>query len=117
MAKYGNIHKDCKQGHIHHSIKESLYCNELELRKKAGDIHGYETQKKFELVPKFVNSQGENIRAVTYTPDFVIYHDGYNEIVDVKGSHKIKTQAFTLKWKMLQYLLREKGRYKFTIEV
>jgi len=117
MNKYRNKKKTCKQSHFHGSIKESLFCDELELRLKAHDIHGYDVQKTFELVPKFINSEGQNIRAITYTPDFVVQHDWYNEIVDVKGSHKIKTQAFTLKWKMLQYLLREKGRYKFTIEV
>jgi len=114
-SKYGNIHTFCNQGHKHDSKKEASFCNDLEFRKKAKDIFDYDVSPKYTLQDKFINSQGEKIRAITYTPDFVIYHDGYNEVVDVKGGKATKTQVWQLKWKWLQYLTRESGRTRFTI--
>ena len=116
MNKYGNKKTTCKQNHLHDSKKESLYCNELELRKRAGDIIDYEVSPIFELQPKFTNSEGKKIRAITYTSDFVVYQDGLTEIVDVK-SKATKTQLFNVKWKIVQFLMKEKSGYKFTIHL
>lgn len=115
MNKYGNRKTHCNQSHFHDSMKEARFCDELALRKKAKDIEDYVVAPRFEIQPGFVNSQGEKVRAITYTPDFVIQHLGHNEIVDVKGGRATKTQAWMLKWKMLQYHLREKNLFKFTI--
>jgi hypothetical protein len=114
MSKYNNK-KTTVDGYRFDSKKEAAYYQELCLRKRAGDIFDFDIHKRYTLVPKFINSEGKKIRAMTYTPDFVIYHDGFVEIVDVKGGKATKTQAWTLKWKLLQWQLREKRLYKFTI--
>lgn len=116
MNKFHNIEKTCKQSHDHDSQKEARCCDELELRRKCRDIASYTSQVKFELQEGFCNSQGEKIRPITYTPDFVIeYLDGKKEIVDVKGGKATKTQAWQLKWKMLQHKLRHEKEYRFSI--
>jgi hypothetical protein len=115
-TKYGNKKTMCRQNHFHDSKKEAGFCDELELRKRAKDILNYDVAPTFELQPAFTNSEGKKIRAITYTPDFIVYHGGYNEIVDVK-SVATKTQAWVIKWKILQHLLREKRLWKFTIHI
>lgn len=114
MNKYGNKKTEL-DGIKFDSKKEAAYYQELCLRKRAGDIMDFEVHKRYELIPAFYNSQNERVRAMTYTPDFVIYHDGMVEIVDVKGGRATRTQAWVIKWKLLQYQLREKRLYKFTI--
>ena|SRR3990167_5511122 len=113
--KYGNRKTQCRQSHFHDSKKEASYCDELEIRKRAKDILDYEVSPTFELQPKFTNSQGEKIRAITYTPDFIVYYEGFNEIIDVKGGKVTQTQAWVLKWKWLQYHMREQHLARFTI--
>lgn len=115
--KYSNRETRCFSKHPHDSMKEADHCNVLLSMKQQGVIPDYAPHVKFELQPAFTNGEGKRIRAITYTPDFVVYHDGMTEIIDVKGSKKILTQGFILKFKMLQYKLRENGRYKFSIIV
>ena len=124
MSKYRNIEKTCHQNHLHDSIKEASYCDQLELRKKAGDIIDYASQVKHVLVPAFTNSIGEKVRAITYTPDFVVYHDGFTEIIDVKAMRLDRrgvmvpacaTQAWKIKWKLLMHAMREDRVYRFTV--
>ncbi len=57
--------------------------------KFKSDILSYEKKKK-ELVP-----QSDNIREITYTPDFL----GDNWIIEVKGR---ETPDFKIKWKMFK---------------
>lgn len=115
MRKYRNKNKICRQSHFHDSMKEAGFCDDLELRKRAHDILDYKIQQKHVLLEAFVNSEGKKIRPITYTPDFIVFHNGLTEIIDVKGGHATQTQAWVLKWKILQSKLTEKGRYKFTI--
>ena len=115
MNKYRNRKTHCLSGHLHDSKKEAGYCDVLLAMKKNGEIIDYKTQVTMELLPGFVNSEGKKIRRITYTPDFVVYHEGQTEIIDVKGGNATKTQLWQLKWKWLQYHLRENKIYKFTI--
>jgi hypothetical protein len=46
-SKFNNVWTKCKQGHNHQSKREAAYCDYLELQKKAGKIHHYDTQKNF----------------------------------------------------------------------
>lgn len=52
---------------------------------------------KFVLLPKF-EFNGEKVRAMTYTPDFV----GDNFIIECKGQ---ANDAFPLRWKLFKYIL------------
>lgn len=115
MNKYRNRKTRCLSGHLHDSKKEADYCNVLLAMKKNGEIEDYEIQPRYELLPGFTNSEGKRIRPITYTPDFVVYRNGQTEIIDVKGGNATKTQLWNLKWKWLQYYMREKEIYKFTI--
>src|SRR3990167_10983965 len=117
MNKYRNIKQVCNSNHKHDSGKEAQFCAELRLRQIAGEIESYEVQKKFTLQPGFQmrpidqkhihpwRQRGEAVRAITYIADFVVKHsDGMTEVIDVKG---MQTDAFKIKWKLLQYLYRE----------
>lgn len=108
--KYGNI-KVVVDNITFDSKKEVSFYKELKLRKAIGDIIDFALKPKFELMAGFTNYNGTKVRSINYIADFVIYHDGKTEIVDVKG---VKTEVFNIKWKLLQYKYREKG-YIFTI--
>lgn len=72
--------------------------------KEAGIPAEYEP-KSFTLLPKF-QYNGENIRPMTYKPDFV----GKDFIIECKG---IMGDAFPLRWKLFKYILmQENSNYK-----
>lgn len=84
MSKYGskNITVD---GITFDSIDEYKYYNYLLERKAKGQILNFELQPTYTLIEKF-KKYGKAHRAITYTPDFLIYHlDGSVELIDVKG--------------------------------
>ena len=99
-------------GIVFDSKKEAKLYEELKLRKKAGDIINFECQPEFELLPAFFTSEGQKIRKMTYRADFLVFHDGLTEIIDVKGK---KTAVFQLKWKLMLWKHGRTGEYKFTI--
>jgi len=83
------------------SIKESQYYQELKLLYKAGEVVKFELQPEFILQDKF-KKNGKIIRAIKYIADFrVLYSNGKEEIVEVKGYDKNK--VWLLKQKMFEY--------------
>lgn len=79
------------------SRKEARIYGELKLRKKVGDIKDFTLQPKFPLLPK-----NDKFRAVHYVADFlVLYHNGKEEVWDVKGYKKDK--VYLLKKKMMYW--------------
>lgn len=87
------------------SKKEAERYKELKLLERAGQIHGLELQRTFELIPSF-KMEGKTIRGVSYRADFC-YYDGARYVVeDVKG---YKTDVYKLKAKLFAY------RYGFQI--
>ena len=81
------------------SKHEALYYELLKEKKAAGLILNYELQPQYELQPSF-KRDGKTIRAITYTADFLIYHqDGTEEVVDIK-SLGTATQQGLLRRKM-----------------
>lgn len=58
------------------------------------------------LQPSF-RFNGKTVRAITYEPDFVYVQDGQRVIEDVKGGRRraTSTEAFRIKWKLLQYMI------------
>lgn len=92
-------------GNIYGSKFEAGYGNELELRKKAGDIKDYQTQVN---MPLKVNGYSLGV----YIADFIITHnDGSKEVVETKG---FATPVFRLKWKIVEALYSDE--YKLTVE-
>ena len=52
---------------------------------KSGDVVHYELQKPYELQPKFIHDN-KSVQSIKYVADFfIIYKDGYEEIIDTKG--------------------------------
>lgn len=97
-------------GIVFDSKKEAMRYLELKEMERQGKIRRLVRQPSFELQPRF-KRQGRTIRPITYTADFQ-YEEGGLEptrswcrvVEDVKGH---KTETFRLKWKMLQYQLRD----------
>lgn len=108
--KYHNK-KTMVDGVLWDSKKEAAFYQELKLRQKARDIASFKYKERIILQPSF-RLGGKTIREITYTPDFIVFGDGYVEFVDVKG---VRTATFDLKWKMLQYKHRDEKNYRFTV--
>ena len=95
--KYGNKSQVCRQGHKHDSIKESQYCDQLELLRKSGEIKEYQTQVRFDLC---VNGQ----KVCGIIPDFVVTeNDGAQKVHEVK-SYITMTDAWNIKRKLFESL-------------
>lgn len=88
----------------YHSKFEAAYAADLDLRVKAGDIKGWERQRKLSL-----DVNGYHI--ANYFIDFVVIHnDGSEELVEVKG---FETEVWRLKWKLAEAIYSDK--YKMTV--
>jgi len=100
MSKYKSK-RITVDGYTFDSLDEFRYYEYL-LRKKAkGEIINFELQPKYTLIPCF-KKFGKTQRAITYTPDFLVYHlDGSQELIDVKG---YSTQQGELRKKLFDYL-------------
>lgn len=82
------------------SKDEGKYYEYLKKLKAQGKILNFELQPKYELQPSF-KKYGKTYRAITYAPDFLIYHlDGTEELIDVKG---MSTQQGEMRRKMFDY--------------
>ena len=117
MSKYGNSRTRCCQSHTHDSKVEATYCDHLYLLTKAGEVIKYEVAPKIILQEKFRGQDGKMVRAITYSPDFIVYWDGGTEFVDVKGGNGTQTTSWKIKWKMLQHMYHNEptGAYRFTV--
>lgn len=103
MSKYLS-HKTTVDGIVFDSKDEAKYYEALKIRKYRGEIQNFELQPKFTLINGF-KKNGKTYRAITYTPDFTIYHnDGSVEYVDVKG---MTTQQGELRIKLFNYFYKD----------
>ena len=103
MSKYLS-HKTVVDGITFDSKDEAKYYEALKIRKYRGEIQNFELQPKFTLVQGF-KKNGKTYRAITYTPDFVIYHnDNSEEYIDVKG---MTTQQGELRIKLFYHFYRD----------
>ncbi|EDS77347.1 conserved hypothetical protein [Clostridium botulinum C str. Eklund] len=99
MSKY-NSKKIVIDGITFDSKNEGKYYEYLKKLKAQGKILNFELQPKYELQPGF-KKNGKTYRAITYTPDFLIYHvDGTEELIDVKG---MSTQQGEMRRKLFDY--------------
>ena len=103
-TKYGNK-KTYAYGIKFDSKKESRRYTELKWLERAGLIRELELQKKFELQPKYINNNGEHIRAITYVCDFYYYNNEEQKYVveDVKSPATKKDKTYVIKKKLFEY--------------
>lgn len=105
MEKYGNS-KRTIMGHTFDSKAEADYFLYLLDKKRKGEILELILQPKIILQNQF-RLNGKLVRAITYTPDFLVKYDtGREEYIDVKG---MGTQQGELKRKMYQYKYEREG--------
>lgn len=98
-SKYG-AKKITIDGYTFDSKDEGKYYEYLKKLKAQNKILNFELQPKYELQPGF-KKNGKTYRAITYAPDFLIYHlDGTEELIDVKG---MSTQQGELRKKIFDY--------------
>lgn len=98
-SKYG-AKKIVIDGITFDSKDEATYYQYLLKQKAQGKILNFELQPKYELQPAF-KKNGKTYRAITYAPDFLVYHlDGSEELIDVKG---MSTQQGEMRKKMFDY--------------
>lgn len=90
-------------GIIFDSIKEYRRYNQLKLMERAKEISELELQKKFELQPKYINNNGEHIRAITYIADF-FYYDNLLKKYIVEDTKGFRTEVYKLKKKLFEYV-------------
>lgn len=99
MGKYKSS-KITIDGYTFDSRDESRFYEHLLTLKAKEEILNFELQPKYTLIPSF-KKYGKTHRAMTYTPDFMVYHnDGSVELVDVKG---FSTQQGELRRKLFDY--------------
>ena len=110
-GKYRSIRQECQKGHWHHSKFEAGKCDSLRLHEIAGDIAGYETQKRMRLYLG-------GVFMGTQTVDFFIHHtNGTREFLETKGSHLRNESKFRRDWQILQEMHKGDPDVKFTIEI
>ena len=103
LSKY-NENKIVIDGYTFDSKVEGKYYEHLKDLKAKEKILNFELQPKYILLNKF-KYMGKSRQAITYTPDFLIYHtDGTEELIDVKGT---STQQGDMRKKLFQYRYRE----------
>lgn len=101
-----SYYKTAKQGKNDSKFEASI-AQDLELRKKAGDIKDFKEQVK---IPLIVNGYV----VCDYTIDFVIEHnDGTIEYREAKG---YATDVWKLKWKLFEALYSDKPDVTLVVE-
>ena len=89
------------------SVKEYDRSNQLRLLERAGKIQNLQEQVPIEVSPAFVDNKGRTHKAIVYKADFTYIEDGLEIVEDVKGYDKKTekyrcTEAFKIKWKLMQ---------------
>ena len=81
---------------------EGLYYEKLKMDKAKGLIMNFELQPKYIIQPKFIDTFGKKIQAITLKADFLIYEiDHTLTVIDIKG---MATPEAKIKRKMFDYV-------------
>lgn len=100
----------CLSHHYHRSKLEARVCDELRLRKIAGDILDYRIEVPIVLMDGEVNISKYIGK---YVADFVVDHvDGTKEIIEAKG---IQFTMFKKKWAALERMYQNDVNMKLTM--
>lgn len=82
------------------SQAEARYYRQLKMLKMSGEVIDFELQPTYILQEGYKRGK-RKVQPITYKADFlVIYRDGRQEIVDVKGA---KTEVYKIKKKLFEY--------------
>lgn len=109
--KYSNKSCTCWARHLHQSILEADYCNELALLKKSGQIGDYEIQHKIEITVA-----GKHI--CNHYVDFIVFKPGgVIEFHEVKGYSqeiwKLKRKLVEALYPKIPYIVKyEKSKWR-----
>ena len=104
-SKYGAA-RQRYEGRTYPSKKEAGYAQELDWRKKAGDIKDWKPQVKISL-----DVNGYHI--TNYFVDFMVEHtDTSIEYVEVKG---FSTDVWRMKWALFEALYSDRPDVKLTV--
>lgn len=79
----------------------------LKAQEDAGEIKGLMTQVRINLLQGFTY-KGEKVRAIWYTADFVWMVGEITYVEDLKSAPTSKTKDFRLRWRLLQYLYKDR---------
>lgn len=88
------------------SEKEALRYLELKGQEDRGEISNLGLQWKINLMEGFTY-QGQKVRGINYTADFVYRKDGFTIIEDVKSEATARTEAFRIRWRLLLWLYKD----------
>lgn len=103
--KYG-ARKTEVDGHIFDSQKEANRYLVLKAQEEAGEISNLILQCEICLLEGFT-FQGEKVRPIRYTADFVYRKSNKTVVEDVKSVTTAKTEAFRIRWRLLQWYYRD----------
>ena len=113
VSKYRNT-KTETAGIKFDSKKEAARYQELLIMLEAGEISDLKLQETFTLQNAYTTTQGERIKAITYTPDFTYIRTRSIEldagkvpfwtkvVEDVKASAKFQDPVYKMKKKMFK---------------
>lgn len=95
------------------SQKEYARFKQLQLLERAGEISSLARQTPFTILEAFTSGDGVKHKPIVYYADFTYEKGGREVVEDVKGVDKktgrsVCTEAFRLKWKLLQAKYPEK---------
>lgn len=129
--KYSAKKTECRQGHIHDSMKEANRCDELHLLLRAGEITDLEIQKNYLIIPALYETVTLNEvyktgkrkgqrktkkvcieKPATYKADFVYFDKAINKTV-IEDSKGVKTKDYILKRKLVKQLYCTNGKTTF----
>lgn len=103
--KYG-ARKTKVDGHTFDSAKESRRYLELKRQQDAGEIADLILQCEIILLEGFTY-QEQKVKSIKYTADFVYVKEGKTYIEDVKSVATSRTEAFRIRWRLLQWMYKD----------
>lgn len=96
----------CLSDHFHRSGLEGRVCDELRLRKIAGDLKDYRREVRLPLAL-------DGCKLGVYICDFVVEeNDGTIEYLEAKG---IAFQRWKRNWDILMHMHKDDPKYKFRV--
>lgn len=108
--KYG-ARKTVIDGQTFDSKAEANRYIVLKAQADEGSITGLICQCKIILLEGFTY-QGQKVQPITYRADFAYVKDGITYVEDVKSVATAKTEAFRIRWRLLQWMYREREDVK-----
>lgn len=84
------------------SAKEAARYLVLKEQADRGEIDSLMLQCRINLMEGFT-FQGEKVQGINYTADFVYTKDGITYVEDVKSVATARTEAFRIRWRLLQW--------------